>query len=719
MSTQQLSRGTTLIQGQGASVVTPTNGRLTRYGGGSNPGATVPTNSSLSNIINQGLQSHRANFSNTGNRTSTAKGPRGLSSSAANINNFGSANANVARSAGTAITGSARTNAAIQAINQAKYGKGTPSPSGTLPTTRPTVRTAATGAALTTAGAGTSAGVSSALFTPVSANPAGMVLVLGAGVLGAGLYIGNKIYEGIGRPFGPSIGDHLKAAATRQSTKSGSSRRESPPPFEGGQMAGVRYKITSQGRTSVNGEVRIAPPTPNVAYGIGPISYYQPDTTENTAGTTLVDALGNIVANVRVSSGNPETKLTAEFVILDVVREDGQQDTGGNAAGESVSSPPYFPPNSFEWPAEPPQELTEDASQERLQELPSENQELLDRLKNLGEQQATDNSIPPLFIPGDSTRRPPGRTPPPANDQSNPSRKVTRTRRSSSCGCNKGILDGVSDLLGNNSVNIANSGLLATILGLLQQVGDVVGLGAFPITAPTNLNAKAAGTTTLNNLGEAHLWQAKNLDSTIGGWPNTIQDLDSGNPLENLTVSDSLAEIQGMLMAMAVGQGINQQGIFKTLTETTGIKQQSMLARQFSQANAEYLGYNLNQTTRTVPNTYTPGVENILELLNPGQIPMEAVENVDDMDLQSCLRELCASAAIIRAVFFRNTGTDDIEQALREKIDQARNVNDTAGSGDFREYLNQVEQGFGFPNPYGRDQTQGPRLSDRSDPTTP
>ncbi|MEM0979987.1 MAG: hypothetical protein AAGH78_06910 [Cyanobacteria bacterium P01_H01_bin.58] len=276
----------------------------------------------------------------------------------------------------------------------------------------------------------------------------------------------------------------------------------------------------------------------------------------------------------------------------------------------------------------------------------------------------------------------------------------------------------ILDRLGSLSF-IPQLGLLGTILDLVQQIGDVVGLGAFPITAPANLNAKATGTTTLNNLGEAHLWQAKNLDSTIGGWPNTIQDLDNGNPIENLTVSDSLAEIQGMLMAMAIGQGINQQGIFKTLTETTGIKQQSMLARQFSQANAEYLGYNLNQTTRTVPNTYTPGVENILELLNPGKIPMEAVENVDDMDLQSCLRELCASAAIIRAVFFRNTGTDDIEQALREKIDQARNVNDTAGSTDFREYLNQVEQGFGIPSPYGRDQTQGPRLSDRSDPTTP
>ncbi|ESA38108.1 collagen-like protein 5 [Leptolyngbya sp. Heron Island J] len=276
----------------------------------------------------------------------------------------------------------------------------------------------------------------------------------------------------------------------------------------------------------------------------------------------------------------------------------------------------------------------------------------------------------------------------------------------------------ILDALGNLT-DLSGLGLLVTILDIVNGISSAVGVSAFPMSVPSILNKKSTETTTLNNLGEAHLWQAKNLDSTIGGWPNTIQDLDSGNPLENLTVSDSLAEIQGMLMAMAVGQGINQQGIFKTLTETTGIKQQTMLARQFAQGNAEYLGYNLRQTTRQVPNTYTPGVENILELLNPGHVPMEAVENVDNMDLQSCLRELCASAAIIRAVFFRNTGTNDIEQALRERLDQARNVNETAGGSDFDEYLRQVEQGFGLSNPYGRDQTQGPQLRDRSDNTTP
>lgn len=494
------------------------------------------------------------------------------------------------------------------------------------------------------------------------------------------------------------------------------------PLHTGGQMSGVVYRITGD---------REYPPCYNKEggdsfefYANGPVNL----TTERyDFGGSIVDIYPDCrdeSANVLYLNGGYKG-YAGQHSNIQVVPRDGSPDTGGNPPLVPVSVPPAAPARSNPGqtaPSQAPSPLSFPAA------IPAGALAAAGiAAGGVAANPATLNG-PGIQGAPRSGKRPqakPRSTPKPAGNTASgagarpPQQPPTRTKQNTRCGCNKGILDGVKQMFNNHADTAAQLGLLATILdllstvkGLVNNVVSAVGVDAFPMSAPVNLNKKASGTTTLNNLAEAHVWQAQNLDSTIGGWPNTIQNLDSGADIENLTVSDSLAEIQGLLMAMAIGQGINQQGIFKTLTETTGIKQQTMLARQYAQGNAEYLGYNLRQTSRQVPNTYTPGVENIMELLTPGKIPMESVENADEMDLQTCLRELCASAAIIRAVFFRNTGTQDIEAALRERLEQANAVN--AKGSDFDEYLRQVEQGFGLSQPYGRDPSNGPRISDRT-----
>lgn len=796
----------------GTNQVTPTNGQLRtqRYGGGSSSGTTLPDTTSLSNRINEGLKQHRQKFSNSGNKVSQPKikGTRGLNQSAANINSFGSTRANAASNSGTAITGSTATQNAINAWNQAKYGKGiSQTPQGTSPIKTPSQVSQLAGVTTATTAPG------AALFTPVSSNPAGVVIAAGALALGAGLYLGNKLYEGIGSPFGPSLGAHIKAALNDNTNPLSPVNNGETDPRQTNAQEGQtfdrkvwgednkRYNITYYGLFDYSdsfdkdrrsrGVVRSGPHFKS--YKLGPIGktiWKSPDSQPQgkhefhgiTSPSSIYERGTYKTLGVVGGAGTNNTDYSKPGIEITDIVEVGNE-SQGSIVPRTLNNPTNWPspeelpftgkpdlgtptgydpqadlnnfpeqkpeidisdpPIDFESPNKTNPSSPRDKNEPEILdpvdpldttkpvEPQDKKQELSERLKKYEEkiQSLKVNSATalPLALTAPLLLRPTTDK----NKITNPSPPSTLinnppvTKASTGCGCNGGInahTDQVGqqlnskldDLLG--AKNTAQNGLLTVILGFVEQIAQVTGVGAFPVSAPVNLNQKASGTKTINNLAEAHLWQADNLDSTIGGWPNTIQNADTGGVVENLTVSDSLAEIQGLLMAMAIGQGINQQGIFKTLTETTGIKQQSMLARQYAQANAEYLGYNLRQTSRQVPNTYTPGVENIMQLLNPGKIPMEAVENADDMDLQSCLRELCASAAIIRAVFFRNTGTEDVETALRERLDQAKAVN--AKDSGFEEYLQQVEQGFGLSQPYGRDASSGPRISDRTNTDT-
>ncbi|MEM7063812.1 MAG: hypothetical protein AAF572_11690 [Cyanobacteria bacterium P01_B01_bin.77] len=723
-----------------------------RYGAGASPATTLPTSQGTSNALNRSLQRHQQTFSNGGSHTAPVpKGTRGLNQSAANINAFGSTKGNVASNAGTATTGSARTNAAIEAWNKAKASGTNAAPKGTAPINPTMAKSAASAGAITTsAGFG-----SSILFTPVSANPAGVVVGLGAGALAAGLWAGNKLYEGLGSPFGPSLGVLLKDALNSPTGAdidpiNGEYVAPEAPPFEGGQSPGVRYHFEL---TMQYGDVFT--PDSRTHSAVGPLSVETGTQPDKLCSASLKHGRGTYYSTF---ASNPDN-CPVNYHLRNVRRADGQADTGGNppvpapifqnpakwlpSSELPTFAPPAITPKIEPTTSEPllaPQPEPEAPAVPAVPYVPTRdelpNPEPLAPTESPGDgrrpqEPPLDAPLPPLFIPAREAAKSQGATKgtTPANPSKGRLAVPPAAKKSTKCPCTGGInahtdqlgqqINTRLDALADNANDTVQNGLLAAILGFVEQIAEVTGVGAFPVSAPANLNQKASGTTTLNNLAEAHLWQANNLDSTVGGWPNTIENLDSGGTIENLTVSDSLAEIQGLLMAMAIGQGINQQGIFKTLTETTGIKQQSMLARQYAQSNAEYLGYNLRQTSRQVPNTYTPGVENILELLNPGKIPMEAVENADDMDLQSCLRELCASAAIIRAVFFRNTGTGDIEQAIRNQINQARGVNESSASS-FSDYLERVEQGFGTQQPYGREQTQGPHITDLSqNPTQP
>ncbi|NEZ54240.1 hypothetical protein DXZ20_00660, partial [Leptolyngbyaceae cyanobacterium CCMR0081] len=175
MSTSNTPKGTSLNTGQGATVLTNGNSNVLRYGNGASPGTTFSSNASFSNQVNSRFSLERSFYGSRGtggmhfpdmqsgnarsarisarnrasnrlnqlNTNANYRGPetvgetarrnaslnnssytrgtsRGTTASGRNISNFGTARTNVSRNPGTAITGSSRTQSAIQAFNAAK-----------------------------------------------------------------------------------------------------------------------------------------------------------------------------------------------------------------------------------------------------------------------------------------------------------------------------------------------------------------------------------------------------------------------------------------------------------------------------------------------------------------------------------------------------------------------------------------------------------------------
>ena len=267
------------------------------------------------------------------------------------------------------------------------------------------------------------------------------------------------------------------------------------------------------------------------------------------------------------------------------------------------------------------------------------------------------------------------------------------------------LLDAIKNGRLGSVADIPELAVIATILDVVNGISGAVGVNAFPINAPTTINqCDTRPPRQINNLAEGQLWQTDQLDSVMGQWCNTMEvdTPDGKKELKMDTMADATQEMMGLLISMAIGQGLNQQGIMKGLAEMTQIKQQSFLSTQFSRANAEYLGYTANQTKVNMPSSVTPGANSLLDFLNPSQLSTLGYRNQDTTDLQTCLRELCHAAAIIRAVFQRNVNPDNIANDLKGQFDRARGVAAGRDDSDFDDFVRDVELGFDIPNAYGR-----------------
>lgn len=278
--------------------------------------------------------------------------------------------------------------------------------------------------------------------------------------------------------------------------------------------------------------------------------------------------------------------------------------------------------------------------------------------------------------------------------------------------------------LSNNSSNVLDDALLRKIdatttanlavstnnnLGITAN-GQAIGVGAFPATVPGNLANPSAGSRQLDNLASMHLWQTEQLDGLLGAFPNSLTVETPNGQQVNVSqpnVSESLAEIQGMLISLMVGNSEILHTATRTLQQAGSATQQSFLANQIARANADFLGYSAVQDAKEIPLAYNPGGQPFQNLLGAGKANVRGFTNNDQQDLKSILYELLHAAAIIRAVYWRQINP---QQNVGDQID--RNVSSVNGSqpNDWLEYLKRIERDFG--NSEGN---QSPRIVNHDD----
>lgn len=473
--------------------------------------------------------------------------------------------------------------------------------------------------------------------------------------------------------------------------------------------------------------------------GIGPVSW-SPTLILNSQGTPILNGINLSFSNVNFGALN--YTYSAQGYSAEIFRLDGQPE---NLAPTEVPTPtppiaeqalPSFPdatlgnlpevnripitqPVSAPLPVSDPAPDTgaTPASDATPQNVPSRSNGLTTAIATGAAAIAvglTTNLGPGLQLTGkpkDATTITPiiPPTPPPPTTTPTP------------CPCNAPVLNKLDGLqAGLDAADLALLGLIKADTGKIR---TGTGVDLFPSSIPAHLNGKSGASRNLSNLADQNLWIVEALDSVLGAYPNrtSVTGADgSVNELLGDSISDDLAEIKGMLMGLTIDSSEILHTASRTLLQAGSATQQAHLAQRYAQANAEFLGYQGSPRPTEIPLTYTPGANPFEGLLTESKAKIQGWQNEDKQDLKGIFLELLQAAAIIRAVYWRRLNPrEDFGTQIKQNIRQQSAGIDTVGqdqTDDWAQYLERVEQGFsaqtGDQTPYGRDQTERPRIRD-------
>lgn len=245
-------------------------------------------------------------------------------------------------------------------------------------------------------------------------------------------------------------------------------------------------------------------------------------------------------------------------------------------------------------------------------------------------------------------------------------------------------------------------------------------IGSLPATVPTNIADNTNTTTqTLQSIAEMIFWQVKQMDAISGQYPipltikadpNVKGSKDTSLELPN--IAETLAEILGLLIATKRDSHAGLVASISALTESGMIKNLATQTFDIAQANAEYLGYKLEQQKRSIPSTFTPNANSITETLRPTNIDIVSYVNNDNVDLQDEIKKLTTMADRWNAQNWRSLGTTAIsaiaglQKNFVDSLQAVTNINSAVKEETFQQFLNEVQQGF----------TATPGITDNVDP---
>ncbi|MDZ7968752.1 MAG: hypothetical protein RM368_28005 [Nostoc sp. DedSLP03] len=253
-------------------------------------------------------------------------------------------------------------------------------------------------------------------------------------------------------------------------------------------------------------------------------------------------------------------------------------------------------------------------------------------------------------------------------------------------------------------------------------------LGDLPAKVPDNFTKQNPKMIDIESLAELMLWQTKQLDALMGAYPIEIEIEDSdlvkeGNQNEKISLpnqAEAMAELLGLITTIKRDTHATLITALKAMGESGMTKNIAIQTLDVALANAEFLGYKLEQKKKQVPSLFTPGGENLTKTLQEKNVEIISYENTDKTDLQDDLKTLKTMAARWNAQNWRQITGDPVE-ALKQKLfgnpDAIKEVHKDGEQGDFNDFTEQAERGFievsGITdtiNPWGRPYKERPKI---------
>ncbi|MEJ1929905.1 hypothetical protein WDZ92_06430 [Nostoc sp. NIES-2111] len=269
-------------------------------------------------------------------------------------------------------------------------------------------------------------------------------------------------------------------------------------------------------------------------------------------------------------------------------------------------------------------------------------------------------------------------------------------------------------------------------------------IGTLPAQVPNRLTDRTKGRRTINSLSEFMAQQIRLMDDIAGYFPLEIELKDSdltqeGNQTERIkidNIAEALTELIGLALVMRTESSATLNTALRTLVEAGSAKQAAIVAHDYAQANADFLGYNLKQVEKEVGFTFSPGESKIEDILQEKKVKVKTVENVDKETFQKAIYPLLEMAARWNAQNWVNLGKGNAGDALKSVISTGLNalsdidrfVEDSKPEPEpgtpevetkskFDDFLEEVENGFSTQdgitspeNPYGYPYNERPRI---------
>lgn len=265
-------------------------------------------------------------------------------------------------------------------------------------------------------------------------------------------------------------------------------------------------------------------------------------------------------------------------------------------------------------------------------------------------------------------------------------------------------------------------------------------IGTLPAQIPNKLTDRNAGRRTVNSLSEFMAQQIRLLDDLMGYFPLEIEIEDSdlteeGNQKQEIKVpnlAEALRELIGLVLVLKTESSANLSATLRTLIEAGSAKQAAILAHDYGEATADFLGYEIKQVEKNVPFAFTPGKQKIEEMLQEAIVKVKSVENVDTQTFQKEIFPLLEMASRWNAQNWRNLGKGNGGEALKNLLNLGLNIATNADQfigekkkenpndipkSDFDNFLEEVENGFNTQdgiqkpeNPYGYPYDERPKI---------